>query len=89
MIRFLTANWIWFVLIGAMLLMHRGHAGHGGGGGCGGHGSPAHDRHAPDTAVDRTSAADDGTTTHHSAHPAADDADRSRYAAGNSHSGAR
>ena len=34
--EFLSANWIWILLIGAMLLMHLGHGGHGGHGGCGG-----------------------------------------------------
>lgn len=38
MLSFLSTYWVWIVLIGAMLLMHRGHGGHGGGhgGGCGG-----------------------------------------------------
>ena len=31
MIEFIAANWIWIVLIAAMVLMHRG--------GCGSHGS--------------------------------------------------
>ena len=78
MIRFITVNWVWFVLIGAMLLMHRGHAGHGGGGGCGGHGSRDHDRHTPDTAVDRTPAAD-GAAPGQTAHPAAAGANDRRY----------
>lgn len=34
--QFLSANWIWFLLIGAMLWMHLGHGRHGGQGGCGG-----------------------------------------------------
>ncbi|QUW85554.1 hypothetical protein SMIR_41605 (plasmid) [Streptomyces mirabilis] len=38
MTGFLTSNWIWILLIGAMLVMHLGHrhGGHGGGGGTGG-----------------------------------------------------
>lgn len=39
MIGFLTANWVWILLVGAMLWMHLGHgghSGHGGHGGCGG-----------------------------------------------------
>lgn len=61
MIRFITANWIWFVLIGAMLLMHRGHRGHGGGhgGGCGGHGH------------NQQGSADTDQRTGHEDHPAA------------------
>lgn len=45
MLGFLSANWIWIVLIVGMLAMHltHGHGGHGGGGhGRGGHGSGGH-----------------------------------------------
>mgnify|MGYP000244588224 CR=1 FL=1 len=39
MVRWLSANWIWVVLIGGMLWMHLGmHRGHGGHGGHGDHG---------------------------------------------------
>lgn len=76
MIRFITANWIWFALIGAMLLMHRGHMGHGGG--CGGHGAHDHDRRTPDAAVKRTSAPD-GTTDSHGEHLASAGADGRRH----------
>ena len=31
---FLSANWLWILLIGGMVWMHLGHGGHGG---CGGH----------------------------------------------------
>ena len=79
MIRFISANWIWFVLIGAMLLMHRGHAGHGGGGGCGGHGSRSHDQHTQDAAADRTPGTADGTAPGHAEHPAAVGADDRRH----------
>lgn len=63
MVRWLSANWIWVVVIGGMLWMHLGmHRGHGGHGGHthGGHGdTPSqqqptavghadHDRSAPD-----------------------------------------
>lgn len=34
---FLSANWLWILLIGGMVWMHLGHGGHGGHGGCGGH----------------------------------------------------
>lgn len=43
MLAFLASNWLWIVLMGAMLFMHRRHGkGHPGGGGsgtggCGGH----------------------------------------------------
>ncbi len=38
MLEFLSINWVWILLIGGMLFMHRGHgSGHGGHGGCGGH----------------------------------------------------
>jgi len=37
MIEFLTANWLWIVLVGAMLAMHRG--------GCGSHGSHGRGTH--------------------------------------------
>lgn len=30
MLTFLSTYWIWFLLIGAMLLIHSGHGGHGG-----------------------------------------------------------
>lgn len=33
MLRWLSANWIWVVVVGGMLWMHRGHGGHGGHGG--------------------------------------------------------
>lgn len=38
MLTFLSTYWIWILLIGGMLFMHRGHGGHGGAnaGGCGG-----------------------------------------------------
>ena len=43
MLGFLSANWIWILLIGGMLVMHLGHGRHGNGhgmaGGCGGHAS--------------------------------------------------
>lgn len=61
--RWLSANWIWVVVVGGMLWMHlgmhRGHGGHGGHGGSRrpqeqesstGHGSDAHDRSQPATA---------------------------------------
>lgn len=63
--RWLSANWIWLVVVGGMLWMHlgmhRGHGGHGGHGGHSGHGrstrpqeqgsSTGHDTHAqPSTA---------------------------------------
>ena len=35
MIEFLAANWVWIVLVGAVLAMHRG-------GGCGSHGHGSH-----------------------------------------------
>ena len=39
MVRWLSANWIWVVVVGGMLWMHLGmHRGHGGHGGRGGHG---------------------------------------------------
>ena len=34
MIQFLPANWLWIVLLAAVLAMHRG--------GCGGHGNASH-----------------------------------------------
>jgi hypothetical protein len=37
MLEYLSANWVWMLLVGAMLWMHLGHGGHGGHGGCGGH----------------------------------------------------
>ena len=42
MLEFLSANWIWILLIGGMLFMHLGHGGHGGGMGCGGHSHSGH-----------------------------------------------
>lgn len=39
MVRWLSANWIWVIVIGGMLWMHLGmHRGHGGHGGHGRHG---------------------------------------------------
>jgi hypothetical protein len=38
MIEFLTANWVWIVLVVALFVMHRG-------GGCGGHASHNHKAH--------------------------------------------
>ena len=35
MLEFLSANWVWILLVGAMLWMMVGHGGHGG---CGSHG---------------------------------------------------
>jgi hypothetical protein len=52
MLNFLATYWIWILLIGGMLVMHRAHGGHGAGGhgganagGCGG-GHAAHDHTA-------------------------------------------
>lgn len=78
MIRFLAANWIWFALIGAMLLMHRGHMGRGGAGGCGGHGSHGHDRH-PDNDVKPTTTAGDATPAGHPGQPTAAGAANQRH----------
>jgi len=36
MLEFLSDNWVWILLVGAMLWMMVGHGGHGGHGGCGG-----------------------------------------------------
>ena len=51
MAEFLSANWVWILPIGAMLVMHVGHGRHGGTqgghGGCGGghqHASAGHTR---------------------------------------------
>ena len=53
MITFLSANWLWIVLIGGMLFMHLGHGGHGSGGGCGHAGHGGHgDAHKPSTTAD-------------------------------------
>lgn len=55
MITFLSANWLWIVLIGGMLVMHLGHSGQGSGGcGHGGHGGHAEhgDAQKPSTAAD-------------------------------------
>jgi len=44
MVRWLSANWIWLVVVGGMVWMHLGmHRGHGGHGG--GHGGHAHGSH--------------------------------------------
>ena len=45
MIEFLTANWLWILLIAGFVLLHRGGCGshgtgHDGHGGHGGHGTP-------------------------------------------------
>jgi hypothetical protein len=53
MLTFLSTNWFWLLLIGAMLFMHLGHGGHGGG--CGGHGENA-DTRTKDRAADDDSA---------------------------------
>lgn len=40
MLTFLSANWLWMLLIAGMLVMHLGHRNHDGGhGGCGGGGA--------------------------------------------------
>lgn len=39
MLEFISANWLWILLIGGMVFMHLGHGGHGGQGGHGGCGS--------------------------------------------------
>lgn len=62
MLGYLSANWIWILLIGGMLVMHLGHGRHGhghggGGGGCGGHGA-SHDGHEP--GMDASGAGDHG-----------------------------
>ena len=51
---FLSANWVWVLLIGGMLMMHLRHGGgHGGHGGCGGHHNPGAGADTPDqTATD-------------------------------------
>lgn len=52
MLDFLSANWVWILLVGGMLYMHLGHrGGHGGHGGGGGHDGHAHsnDRHESST----------------------------------------
>lgn len=36
MVEFLSANWVWILLIGTAFWMMLGHGGHGGRGGCGG-----------------------------------------------------
>lgn len=55
--RWLSANWVWLVVIGGMLWMHLGmhrghggsHGGHGGhGGGCGGHGGHDGEHEGPE-----------------------------------------
>ena len=59
MIEFLSANWLWIVLIGAMGAMHRGR-------GCGGHGrGHDHGSHGSRTGADRSAgAARDGHAGH-------------------------
>ena len=67
--RWLSANWIWVVVVGGMLWMHLGmHRGHGGHGGSrrpqekessGRHGSSAND-HSQSGAAQRGDAADAG-----------------------------
>lgn len=55
MIGFLTANWLWILLIGAMVAMHLGHGRHGnghGGGGCGGGHAARHDGHDAGAGID-------------------------------------
>jgi hypothetical protein len=80
MIEFLAANWLWIVLIGAMVLMHRGggcgsHGSHGGHGGHAGHGNRGSQRERSTTGepggtaevIDRVStkpAGDAGTPGH-------------------------
>ena len=51
MIEFLTANWLWIVLVGAFVWMHTR------GGGCGSHGSHGHgaDSHEHDDQPPATS----------------------------------
>lgn len=53
MLDFLSANWLWILLIGGMLYMHLGHGGHGGHGGCGGHGGHAHSNDQHDTSTEQ------------------------------------
>ena len=51
MLEFFSANWVWILLVGAMLWMMLGHGGHGGhGGGCGGH---QHSHRQQDDALDQ------------------------------------
>lgn len=74
MIAFLSTNWIWILLIGAMLFMHLGHGGHrshgaaGGGkdsvGGCGG-GHGGHGEHPGDAQAGSTDHAERGHTPDH------------------------
>lgn len=49
MLTFLSSNWLWIVLVGAMAFMHLGHGSHGGGRGggcCGGHAGSGQQRAA-------------------------------------------
>jgi len=48
MIEFLTSNWVWIVLVAALVAMHRG-------GGCGSHG---HRNHGNRARTDRTAGGD-------------------------------
>ena len=43
MLAFLANNWIWILLVGGMLFMHRGHGGGHGGAGSGGCGAHNHE----------------------------------------------
>ena len=62
----LAGNWIWVLLIGAMLLMHLRHGGmHGGHGGHGGHGDRARDLSSTHEHEAAPSSETDTTTTGH------------------------
>ena len=60
MLEYLSANWVWILLIGAMLWMHLGHSGHSGHSGHGGHGGCGGQRHpSPSESHEQASRAHD------------------------------
>jgi len=72
MVRWLSANWIWLVVVGGMLWMHLGmHRGHGGHGIHGGHGGQSHRGHDASTAPqEERSPAGPGGDDGHGSEPA-------------------
>ena len=80
MLAFLSANWLWIVLVGGMLFMHLGHGGHGMR--HGGHGARSKDAEGNDTG------GHGGCGTHTSGEPTTDH-DQHHHAPGGATGGER
>lgn len=76
-VRWLSSNWIWLVVVGGMLWMHLGmHRGHGG---HGGHGGQSHRDHDVSTAPrEQGSASGEGSHDEHGSAQAATSSHRHR-----------